>query len=55
LDESGKPWLFEANGSPYAKFVPITDAIPRIGYAIFLAENPQWRDGVHREAVTETG
>jgi len=38
LDGMGKPWLFEVNSYPGAMFFELEDAVPRIGYAIYLAK-----------------
>jgi hypothetical protein len=48
LDAEGHPWLFEVNTYPGADYCEIQDAVARIGYAIFLAEHPDYRDGVVR-------
>lgn len=37
LDEAGRPWLFEVNCYPGARTFAIDAAIPRVGYAIWLA------------------
>lgn len=49
LDETGKPWLFEVNNFPGAEGCEIEDAVPRIGYAIYLAGHPDELDGVLRK------
>jgi hypothetical protein len=49
LDEAGKPWLFEVNNFPGAEGCEIEDAVPRIGYAIYLARHPDRLDGVVRK------
>jgi hypothetical protein len=53
LDSDGNPWLFEVNTYPGADYCEIQDAVARIGYAIFLAENPDYRDGVVRTPPSE--
>lgn len=37
LDESGQPWLFEINSFPGAKYFETADAVPRIGWCLYLA------------------
>jgi hypothetical protein len=48
LDEEGRPRLFEVNSNPSAEYVPFNDHMWRIGYAIYLVENPGVPDGVIR-------
>lgn len=38
LDGDGRPWLFEVNSFPGAMFFEMDDAVPRMGYAIYLAK-----------------
>lgn len=38
VDRDGKLWLFEVNSCPGAKFFELADAIPRMEYAIWRAE-----------------
>lgn len=40
LDAAGRPWLFEINSFPGAKYFEVADAIPRIGYCLHLAGRP---------------
>lgn len=37
LDENGRPWLFEVNSFPGSMFFELEDAIPRMGFAKYLA------------------
>ncbi len=48
LDEDGHPRLFEVNSNPSAEYVPFNDHMWRIGYAIYLVDNPGAPDGVIR-------
>lgn len=48
LGPDGKPWLFEVNVYPSAQWCEIEDAVSRIGYAIYLANNPDCQDGAVR-------
>jgi glutathione synthase/RimK-type ligase-like ATP-grasp enzyme len=48
FDPDGKPWLFEVNVYPSAQWCEIEDAVPRIGYALYLANNPDRQDGAVR-------
>lgn len=48
LDEKGHPRLFEVNGNPSAQFAPFHDHMWRVGYALYLVENPDAPDGVIR-------
>jgi hypothetical protein len=48
LDPQGNPWLFEVNSYPGSDYCDIQDAVARIGYAIFLADNPDHPDAVAR-------
>ena len=49
LDAEGRPWLFEANSFPGAKYFETRDARPRIGYCLWLAERHR-----RREELTKT-
>jgi glutathione synthase/RimK-type ligase-like ATP-grasp enzyme len=40
LDASGKPWLFEINDFPGTSISNMEAAIARVGYALYVAENP---------------
>lgn len=40
LDSSGKPWLFEVNDFPGISISTMEAAIARVGYALYVAENP---------------
>lgn len=40
LDSSGKPWLFEINPFPGTTISALEAAIARIGYALYVVENP---------------
>jgi hypothetical protein len=40
LDSSGKPWLFEVNDYPGTTISALDAAIARVGYALYVAENP---------------
>ncbi len=48
LDEQGRPRFFEVNNCPSAQFAPFNDHMWRVGYAIYLVENPGVPDGVAR-------
>ena len=48
LDDDGRPRLFEVNSNPSAEYVPYNDHMWRIGYAIYLVNNPGVPDGVVR-------
>lgn len=39
IDRDGKPWIFEVNSCPGAKFFALEAAIPRMEYAIWLAQD----------------
>lgn len=45
FDPDCKPWLFEVNVYPSAQWCEIEDAVSRIGYALYLANNPDCQDG----------
>ncbi|MGU3401656.1 YheC/YheD family protein [Brucellaceae bacterium D45D] len=38
IDSNGRPWLFEVNSFPGSMFFELEDAIPKVGYAIYLAK-----------------
>ena len=37
---SGKPWLFEVNHFPGTSVATLDAAIARVGYALYVVENP---------------